>query len=104
MSDSSEPFDFDAWAELASRDPQAYFRKRERVILDFISQHPHHRQNLVELQARVDAMRAMSGSPQQALRGLAGMLAEQLQALSNSMSELRAETEQLRDLVQRTSK
>jgi alkylation response protein AidB-like acyl-CoA dehydrogenase len=104
MSDPSEPFDFDAWAELASRDPQAYFRQRERAILEFISAHPHRQEMLMELQARIDAMRAISGSPQQALRGLAGMMAEQLQALSNSMRELREETEQLRDLVQRTSK
>ena len=103
MSDSSEPFDFDAWAELASRDPQAYFRKRERAILEFISEHPHRHQMLMDLQARIDAMRAMSGSPQQALRGLASMLNDHLEALSISMSALREETEHLREVVRRTS-
>lgn len=104
MTDSERKFDFDAWTDLARRDPQAYFRQRERAILDFIERHVDSRETLFELQAHIDAMRAVAGSPQQALRGIVGMLEDRLEALALRLEALREETEALRELMRKRSR
>lgn len=100
MSGQDFRFDFDAWSELAKRDPQAYFRQRERVILDFIASHPENQESLLALQSRIDGMRAMAGSPQQAVRQLGVALADHLEALGGRLQTLREEAEKLHHLYQ----
>ena len=59
-------FDFDAWRELALRDPAEYFRERERTLSDFIAERPESEQGLRDLQSQIDQVRALSGSPAKA--------------------------------------
>lgn len=100
MSGQDFQFDFDAWSELAKRDPQAYFRQRERVITEFIASHPGNQESLLALQARIDGMRAMAGSPQQAVRQIGIAMADHLEALGGHLQMLREETEKLNVLYQ----
>lgn len=52
------PFDFDAWANLARDDADAFEQLRREVIEAFIAQAPEHmRARLLRLQWRVDAER-----------------------------------------------
>jgi hypothetical protein len=82
-------FDFDHWAELARRDPPAYFRARQRVVSRFIDNHPPAQaQRLREVQARIDCLRAMSAGPVQATRQLAALLEEHVEALHVAMGRL----------------
>lgn len=94
-------FDFDAWCELAQRDPAGYFRERERVIAGFINEHPEARGSLVALQAQIDGLRATAGTPDRALSGIVGMMSDQLAALAGQFAELRRETDRLRNLLTR---
>lgn len=95
----SPEFDFDEWLLLAQKNPAAYFQRREKVISEFISAHPEHAARLQETQDRVDAMRAIAGSPDQALRGIMQMLEDQVDALGNQMHQLRDELENLQAMV-----
>lgn len=103
MSGQDFRFDFDAWSELAKRDPQAYFRQRERVITEFIASHPGNQESLLALQARIDGMRAMAGSPQQAVRQIGVALADHLEALGGHLQMLREEAEKLHGAYQRAA-
>lgn len=94
-------FDFDAWRELAARDPASYFRERERVIAAFIAEHPDSEQSLRDLQSHIDQVRAMSGTPAVAARELAHMLGGHLDALAGYLTELNAQTDRLRSLARR---
>jgi len=89
-------FDFDHWSELARRDPQAFFRCRERAIAAYIDAHPGSRERLAALQARIDELRAVAGTPAQALRGIFALLDEQLRALAREARELARENAHLR--------
>jgi len=96
------PFDFEFWNNLARTDPQAFFRERERVIRQFIDDaHPEARDRLIDLQAQIDGMRAMAGTPQAALRGIFGLLDDCLGALGGQLAELRREADHLRALMPR---
>ena len=88
-------FDFDVLRELAQSDPPAYFRERERLIAEFIEAHPNSREQLIELQARIDGLRAVAGTPEIALRGLFSLLEDHLQALADRVSALRKEADRL---------
>jgi len=82
-------FDFDHWANLARRDPPAYFRARERAIMRFIDGHPEAQAaRLREVQAHIDCVRVVCVSPHHATRQLAVMLEEHLQALQLAMDRL----------------
>lgn len=82
-------FDFDQWADLARRDPPAYFRARERVLRGFIDAHPPAQaQRLRETQARIDCLRAMSAAPVQASRQLAQLMGEHVTALQAALERL----------------
>lgn len=94
-------FDFDAWCELASRDPAEYFRERERAISTFIGERPECEPALRALQTRIDHVRAVSGSPAIAARELARMLHERLDTLSEHLKQLDAHAETLQSLVRR---
>ncbi|GAB4177169.1 MAG: hypothetical protein OHK0026_17580 [Rhodocyclaceae bacterium] len=86
--DEPPPFDFESWTALARRDPQAFFRARERAIADFIDAHPGSRERLLALQARIDELRAVAGTPDAALRGILGLASEHLRALARQVRVL----------------
>lgn len=84
-------FDFDRWSELARRDPPAYFRAREREIQRFIDDHSEAQAaRLREVQANIDCLRAVGGSPRQTTRQLVGLLEEHLLALQWALERLQA--------------
>lgn len=89
-------FDFDYWKHLAEHDPAAYFRAREDHLRQFIAQHPGQAGALAELQAHIDATRALAGSPTQACREILGLMEDQLLLLGARLAELQQETENLR--------
>lgn len=97
MSNSPEQdFDFDVWRELAQSDPQAYFAERQRVIEHFINTCPPEKQAVLrDLQGRIDASRAMAGSPNQSVRELSRMMEDYLLALSERLMALHRETSAL---------
>ncbi len=96
-------FDFDAWRELAARDPAKYFRERERTLDAFIAERPESEKGLRELQAHIDQVRAVSGSPAAAARELARMMGDRLDALAGHLRQLDEQTGVLRKLVTRRS-
>lgn len=99
LSYSDSNFDFDAWCDLAVRDPAGYFRERERVISTFIAERPECEPALRELQMRIDQVRAVSGSPAIAARALARMLQERLDDLSDHLKQLDAHAGTLQALA-----
>ena len=96
-------FDFDAWRDLAARDPAEYFREREREISAFIAERPEAEQSLRELQTHIDQVRAVAGSPAKAARELARMLGDRLEALAGHLNRLDEQTGALHALVIRRS-
>lgn len=94
-------FDFDAWSDLAARDPAEYFRERERTLSAFIAERPESEQSLRELQTHIDQVRALSGSPAKAARELAIMLGDRLEALAGHLRLLDEQTGALQALVLR---
>lgn len=94
-------FDFDAWRDLAARDPQAYFRERERTIAAFIAAHPDSAKDLQELQAHIDKVRALSGTPLNAARELARLLGQQLESLARQLDSLNRHAARLDRLMRR---
>ena len=94
-------FDFDAWCDLAARDPAEYFRERERTLSAFIAERPESEQGLRELQAHIDQVRALSGSPAKAAHELARMLGDRLEALAGHLRQLDEQTGVLRAMVVR---
>ncbi len=61
---TGEAFDFDAWAQLARTDPDAFEARRRAVIDDFIRSVPAHRQRrLYGLQSRLDLERRRAKTP-----------------------------------------
>jgi hypothetical protein len=77
MSDPTTPTprDFDAWATLASTDPEAFERLRSRVINRAIQRAPaRRRQRLRQLQWQLDQIRATSRTPMLACLRMQRML------------------------------
>lgn len=94
-------FDFDAWHDLAARDPAEYFRERERTLSAFIAERPESGQSLRDLQNHIDQVRAVAGSPAKAARELARMLGDRLEALASHLRQLDEQTGVLQALVSR---
>lgn len=92
-------FDFDHWKHLAERDPAGFFLARDEVLRDCIARHPDQAHLLSALQARIDATRALAGTPLHASRALMGMMHEQLRELGDRLVELQQETDALRTLM-----
>lgn len=90
-----DAFDLKAWRELADRDPGAYFVERERTIDAYIAAHPQAADRLRQLQAQIDSVRAISGTPLQALCSIAGMMSDQLDALTTQLRQLNEEADRL---------
>jgi len=58
------PFDFDGWARLASDNPQAFEKKRNRAVEQRIRQAPAHKQQRLRcLQWKLDQIRRTAPSP-----------------------------------------
>ena len=89
-------FDFDHWKHLAERDPESFFQARDEALRDCIARHPDQAHVLSALQARIDATRALAGTPLQASRALMGMMQEHLRELGDKLAELQHETDALR--------
>ena len=69
------PRDFDAWATLASSDPEAFERQRNRVISRAIQRAPaRRRQRLRQLQWQLDQIRTTSRTPMVACLRMQRML------------------------------
>ncbi|NTV09434.1 MAG: DUF3135 domain-containing protein [Zoogloea sp.] len=96
-----DDFDFDYWRHLAERDPVAYFRVRAAVIRRFIAAHPEHGASLLELQGKIDTIRAVSGGPVEACRAMCVMMGYKLAELSGQLSALQAAAAQLQELAER---
>ncbi|MFZ5511767.1 MAG: DUF3135 domain-containing protein [Pseudomonadota bacterium] len=94
-------FDFDAWRDLAVRDPEAYFRERDRAITAFIAAHPESAESLHALQAHIDKLRALSGSPMIAAREMARLMGQRLESLARHLNALNHHTAELHRLAQR---
>ena len=61
---ASPPFDFDAWAKLASNDPQAFELQRIQAVEQLIRlAPPHKQQRLRGLQWKLDQIRRIAPSP-----------------------------------------
>lgn len=97
-------FDFDAWRDLAVRDPAEYFRERERTLSAFMAERPESEQGLRDLQSHIDQVRAVAGSPARAARELTHILGDRLEALAGHLSRLDEQTGILRALVERRGK
>ena len=91
-------FDFDHWKHLAERDPAGFFRARDEALRECIAHRMGHPE-LAELQARIDATRALAGTPLQASRALMGMMHEHLRELGDKLAELQHETDLLRTRI-----
>lgn len=92
-------FDFDAWHDLAARDPAEYFRERERTLSAFIAERPESAQTLRDLQSHIDQVRAVAGSPAKAARELTRMLSDRLEALAGHLRLLDEQTGALRAMA-----
>ncbi len=92
-------FDFQEWAELAQRSPDAFEQRRRATIEAFLDASGGQRKTGVRLQREIDHEIRRADSPQQALSAISNMmwsqlsfLGEELEHLSGSMRELEAKT------------
>ncbi|HEX5513085.1 MAG TPA: DUF3135 domain-containing protein [Gammaproteobacteria bacterium] len=77
--DTSQQFDFDAWAELAKSDPAAFERQRIDAIEEFLQQVPlERRQRLRCLQWRIDHTRERAANPMSACLRISQMMWDSL--------------------------
>ncbi|HHO68488.1 MAG TPA: DUF3135 domain-containing protein [Gammaproteobacteria bacterium] len=79
-SDSTTPrVDFDQWAELARRDPEAFEARRSELIEAAINRLPaDRRQRMRCLQWKIDQVRARSGTPMAACIRISEMMWDSL--------------------------
>lgn len=102
VSSSSFDINFEYWADLAQRDPAAYFSQRKALIAAFIeSAPPQHREDLLRLQDLIDGTRLEAASPAKATRQLMLMLGEHLAAMQSQLLLLRDESQHLSDCFAR---
>lgn len=78
---SEKRFDFDAWASLAQRDPEAFEVKRRDMIEQHIERAPEAlRQRLRSFQWRIDMERRRSANPLQACIRISNMMWDRIYA------------------------
>lgn len=77
--DPCKHIDFDTWAELAVRDPQAFEKKRAELIEAFLQHVPANRRlRLQRLQWRIDRTRELAPNPLSACVQISQMMWESL--------------------------
>lgn len=78
---STAEFDFDAWAQLAKSDPEAFEAQRQKLIDDFIANAPEAvRNRLTGAQWRIDMERRRSDNPLQACMRISSMMWDMIYA------------------------
>ncbi len=94
-----DEFDFQEWAELAQRSPEAFEQRRRAAIEAFLDTSGEQRKMGLSLQREIDYEIRRAGTPQQALSTISKMmwsqlafLGEELERLSGGMRELEAST------------
>ena len=92
-----EQFDFDDWASLALRDPEAFEARRAELIEEFLSEQPEERRmRLRRLQWRIDRERERSGTPLAACIRISRMMWDSVtgqRGLVQSLAALQGRTE-----------
>ncbi len=82
-------FSFDEWKNLASKDPEAFERQRERLIRETINQAPaEHRSRLLRLQWRVDMERKRQANPMASCVKLSRMMLDSVYGENGLVSAL----------------
>ncbi len=77
--ESTIAFDFDTWAALAREDAEAFERRRQELLEQFIAQAPAHLQErLRRLQWRIDAERRRYKHPLKSCMALHAMMWESM--------------------------
>jgi hypothetical protein len=70
-----DPFDFNQWAELARRDPEAFSQQRCRFIEEYIANmEPLNQPMLIRVQFRIDMERRRARTPLKACLRLSSMM------------------------------
>lgn len=90
-------FFFEEWAFLAKVDPEAFERRRRKVIDEFLRNSGRKRALGERLQREIDAVRGRAEEPMQALLAISGMLYEQLGFLGEELHALRNAVGKLKD-------
>lgn len=90
-------FFFEEWAFLAKVDPEAFERRRRKVIDEFLSNSGRQRALGEQLQREIDAVRGRAGEPLEALLAISGMLYEHLGFLGEELHVLRDAVGRLKD-------
>lgn len=90
-------FFFEEWAFLAKVDPEAFERRRRKVIDEFLGNSGRQRALGEQLQREIDAVRGRAGEPLEALLAISGMLYEHLGFLGEELHALRDAVGRLKD-------
>ncbi len=100
MIKKNDSFDFEKWAKLASKDPEAFEQHREKLINEFITELPEDRQQRMRcIQWRVDSVRRLAKTPMAACIEISRMMWDSvkgenglLEALQNLTKTCRFDT------------
>ena len=93
-------FHFHEWAFLSRVDANAFERRRQDLIEDFLRRSGRHRANLESLQREIDVRRATAGNPQEAVAAIAGMMCHSFSHLITELGGLRNELRRLQEVRQ----
>jgi hypothetical protein len=96
--ESELDFHFSEWCFLARVDPDAFERRRLRLIEDFISHSGGQRPRLESLQAAIDGEREKAGSATEALLMLSRKMCGSLWLLQEELNELSDDLHRLEDI------
>lgn len=80
---------FEEWAFLARVDPDAFERRRRKVIDEFLSNSVRRRPGAELLQRQIDALRSRCSDPRQSLLVISRMLHDQLVCLDDELNSLK---------------
>ncbi len=92
-------FAFDEWKRLASTDPEAFEKKRERLIRKTISNAPsNYRSRLLRLQWRVDMERKRHANPMSSCVRISKMMLDSVYGEHGLVSALNGTSQRQSDL------
>lgn len=97
--ESELDFHFSEWCFLAQVDPDAFERRRLRLIEDFLSRSGRHRPRLECLQAAIDKEREASDSTAETLLMLSRKMCGALWLLEEELKELSSDLHRLEPLA-----